>query len=93
MTSYAGRMGLVTTTVRVSERTHAALGEIAERTGRSMQEVVGLAIGLSGLTGVAVGVWWATPERPIGPQLVGPIKKLPPAPALDSTMSAEVAVN
>jgi hypothetical protein len=47
--------------------------------------VVGLAIGLSGLTGVAVGAWWATPPEPPTPRLVFPTKKLPappPSPAV-----------
>jgi len=42
--------------------------------------LVGLAIGLSGLTGVAVGAWWATPPELPTPRLVFSTKKLPPPP-------------
>ena len=33
-----------TTTVRISERTHATLGELAEQNGQSMQEVLARAV-------------------------------------------------
>jgi hypothetical protein len=44
--------------------------------------LVGLAIGLSWLTGVAVGAWWATPApQPTVAQVTLPGKFLPSAPA------------
>jgi hypothetical protein len=43
--------------------------------------LVGLSIGLSGLTGIALGMWWATPAPlPAGTQVAMPTKLLPPAP-------------
>ena len=47
--------------------------------------VVGLAIGLSGLSGVAVGAWWATPPPLPSPQPVKHPKHLPTPPGIVTT--------